>query len=179
MRETTTTVPTEASDACGPDGGCALVQPEAARAPHPAMAVPGAMEALQALGGAIGGTGLPHRTMVLVNVRVSQINGCGVCLLGDLKAARESGITDEQLITVAGWRESPMFSAPERAALALAEEMTRMADRPDAVPDDVWEEATRHYDDAMLAGLTLAIANVNVWNRLNVATRQVAGTYEW
>jgi AhpD family alkylhydroperoxidase len=143
------------------------------------MVVPGAMEALQALGGAIAATGLPARAVALVNLRVSQINGCGTCLLGDLKAAREHGITDEQLMTVAGWRESALFTAPERAALSLAEAVTRVADRSDPVPDDVWNEAARHYDDTILAALVLAIANINVWNRLNVATAQVAGTYTW
>lgn len=177
---TTTTAPDPTpSDACGPDGGCALVAPTGARAGQPAMVVPGAMEALQALGAAIATTGLPARTIALVNLRVSQINGCGVCLLGDLKAAHAHGITDEQLITVAGWREAPLFPAAERAALALAETMTRMADRADAVPDDVWAAAAAEYDEVALAGLTLAIANINVWNRLNVATAQVAGTYEW
>jgi AhpD family alkylhydroperoxidase len=143
------------------------------------MVVPGAMEALQALGGAIAATGLPARAVALVNLRVSQINGCGTCLLGDLKAAREHGITDEQLMTVAGWRETALFTAPERAALSLAEAVTRVADRSDPVPDDVWNEAARHYDDTILAALVLAIANINVWNRLNVATAQVAGTYTW
>ena len=167
------------ADACGPDGGCAVVAPSGARAGQPAMVVPGAMEALQALGGAIAGTGIPARTMTLVNLRVSQINGCSTCLLGDLKAAREHGITDEQLITVAGWRETTLFTAPERSALALAEAITRVADRSDPVPDDVWDEAARNYDDTTLAALVLAIANINVWNRLNIATAQVAGTYTW
>jgi AhpD family alkylhydroperoxidase len=175
---TTTTAPTP-TDACGPDGGCALVAPASPRGGQPAMVVPGAMEALQGLGAAIAATGLPARTIALVNLRVSQINGCGVCLLGDLEAARAHGITDEQLITVAGWREAPLFTAAERAALALAEAMTRMADRPDAVPDEVWTAAAAEYDEVGLAALTLAIANINVWNRLNVATAQVAGTYEW
>lgn len=173
---TTTTTDTQA---CGPDGGCAVVEPGAARLEHPAMLVPGAMDALQALGAAIGGTALPARTIALVNLRVSQINGCGVCLLGDLKGARAHGVTDEQVVTLAGWRDTPLFSTPERSALALAEAVTRLADRGDAVPDDVWDEAARHHDEPTLAALVLAIANINVWNRLNVATGQVAGTYEW
>jgi AhpD family alkylhydroperoxidase len=181
MTTTTPTInpPTSTADACGPDGGCALVAPSGARAGQPAMVVPGAMEALHALGGAIAGAGLPARTIALVNLRVSQINGCGTCLLGDLNAARKHGITDEQLITVAGWRDTKLFTAPERAALALAEAITRVADRSDPVPDDVWDEAARNYDEITLAALVLAIANINVWNRLNVATAQVAGTYSW
>ena len=164
---------------CGPEGGCAVVSPSAARIGQPAMVVPGAMEALQALGAAVFAGGVPERTIALVNLRVSQINGCGVCLLGDLHAAKRHGETDERLITVAGWRDAPFFSAAERAALALAEAVTRLSDRPDPVPDDVWEDAARHYDAPALAALVLAIGSINLWNRLNVATAQVAGTYEW
>jgi alkylhydroperoxidase family enzyme len=78
---------------------------------------------------------------------------------------------------VAAWREAPHFTAPERAALALAEAATRLSDRADPVPDAIWAEAARHYDEPALAALVVAIANVNAWNRLNVTTRQVAG--EW
>ena len=92
----------------------------------------------------------------------------------DLKKAGE---TDQRLFAVAAWREAPYFTDAERAALALTEAVTRLSDRADPVPDDVWEEATRHYDEPALAALILGIANINVWNRLNVTTRQVAG--EW
>jgi AhpD family alkylhydroperoxidase len=149
------------------------------RLDHPAMVVPDAMPALQAVGAAVGNCGLPARTIHLVNLRVSQINGCGVCLLGHVGHAQQIGETDERIHAIPGWREAPFYTAAERAALAMAEALTRMADRPDPVPDAVWDEARCHYDDAALAGLVLAIANINVWNRLNVATRQVAGAYEW
>lgn len=121
----------------------------------------------------------PPATVKAINLRVSQINGCGVCLLGDVRAAKKHGETDERLAVVAGWREAPFFTDAERAALALAEAMTRLSDCADPVPDDIWDDAARHYDDETLAALALAIANINVWNRLNVATRQVAGAYEW
>ena len=176
---TTTPLETEPDGACAPDGGCAVVADHGARMSHPAVIVPSAMGALQALGAAIAETGVPVGTLDLINVRVSQINSCAVCLLGDLRAAKKHGVSDEQLAVVAGWREAPFFSDAERAALALAEAMTRLNDRPDPVPDDVWDEAARHYDEQALAGLVLAIANINVWNRVNVATRQVAGAYEW
>ena len=176
---TTTELETTLDGACTPDGGCAVVDPHGARMTHPAMIVPGAMPALQGLGAAIAETGVPVSTLDLINVRVSQINSCAVCLLGDLRAAKKHGVSEEQLAVVAGWREAPFFSDAERAALALAEAMTRLSDRPDPVPDDVWDEAARHYDEQGLAGLVLAIANINVWNRVNVATRQVAGAYEW
>ena len=81
------------------------------------------------------------------------------------------------MFTVAAWRDAPFFTDAERAALALAEAVTRISDRPDPVSDEVWAEATRHYDEAALASLLLSISLINVWNRLNVATRQVAG--EW
>ncbi len=150
-----------------------------ARMNHPAMVVADAMPALQAVGAAVGESGVPHSTIELVNMRASQINGCGVCLLGHVKGALEKGETIERLSVVAGWREAPHFTEAERAALALTEAVTRLADRSDPVPDDVWAEAERHYDEKALGGLVLAIANINVWNRLNVATKQVAGAYEW
>jgi len=146
---------------------------------HPAMIVPGAMEALQAVGAAVAATGLPVRSIDLINLRVSQINGCGVCLLGDVRAAKKHGETEERLAVVAGWREAPFFTDAERAALALAEAVTRLNDRSDPVPDAVWSEAARHFDEQALAALVVAIANINLWNRLNVATGQVAGAYEW
>ena len=83
----------------------------------------------------------------------------------------------ERINTVAAWRDVSYFTEAERAALALTEAATRLADRPDPVPDDVWDEAARHYDEAQLAALVLAIATINTWNRLNVTTRQIGG--EW
>jgi AhpD family alkylhydroperoxidase len=164
---------------CSPDGGCAIVDRRGARMGHPAMITPGVMEALQAVGGAVASGRVPTRTIDLVNLRVSQINGCGVCLLGDVLAARKHGETEDRLALVAAWREAPFFSSAERAALALAEAVTRLNDRSDPVPDAVWDEAARHYDEEALAVLVVAIANINLWNRLNVATGQVAGAYEW
>jgi AhpD family alkylhydroperoxidase len=146
-----------------------------ARIGQPAFVVPGAIDALQALGAAIGGGGVPDTTIHLVLMRASQINGCGVCLDGHVRHARENGETDERLATVAAWRETPYFTDAERAALALTEAVTRLSDRSDPVPDSVFAEAAAHYDERQLATLVLAIANINVWNRLNVATAQLAG----
>jgi AhpD family alkylhydroperoxidase len=148
-----------------------------ARLKHPAMMLPDAMQALQSLAGAVAKTGLPPRTVELISLRASQINGCSVCIDGHPRIARKLGETDERLFAVSAWRDAPYFTAAERAALALAEAVTRLDDRPDPVPDEVWEEAARHYGETALAGLVLAIASINVWNRLNVATRQPAG--EW
>lgn len=147
------------------------------RITNPAVSLTGAMEALQALGDVVGKSGLPHPIIHLVGMRASQINGCGVCLDGAWRFQRTLGETDERLFALPGWREAPYYSDAERAALALTEAVTRLADRPDPVPDEIWAEAARHFDEPALAGLVLAIANQNLWNRLNVATRQVAG--EW
>ncbi len=143
------------------------------------MVVPGAMAALQAVGAAVAAGGVPQRTLDLVEIRASQINGCGVCLLGHMTHTEQHGETDERLAVVAGWRDAPFFTPAERAAFALTEAIARLSDRSDPVPDDVWIEAARHYDEAGLATLVLAIANINVGNRLNVATRQAAGAMDW
>ena len=148
------------------------------RMAHPAMTLPGAMEALQALAGASAKAGLPAITTELVHLRASQLNGCSVCVEMHATALTRAGVSPERIWTVGAWREAPYFDAAERAALALTEAVTRLADRSDPVPDEIWDEAARHYDETTLAALTLAIANINVWNRLNVATRQPAGAWK-
>lgn len=146
-----------------------------ARISHPVTVFPAAMKALVALSHSTGDT-LPESTLNLVNLRASQINGCAVCLEMHAADMRKAGEPDERLFTVAGWRDAPYFNDAERAALALTEATTRLADRADAVPDEVWAEAARHYDEHQLAALVIAIASINTWNRLNAATRAVAGT---
>jgi len=136
--------------------------------------VPETMQALMALGKCAHNRGLPSKTIGLVQLRASQINGCSVCVDMHPRYMKEAGETDERLFTVAAWRDAPYFTEAERAALALTEAVTRLSDRPDPVPDAVWEEAARHYDERALAALIVAIATINVWNRFNVATRQVA-----
>ena len=148
-----------------------------ARMGNPAMVVPEAMQALVDLGTSVKKGGVPPRTLNLVYLRASQINGCSVCVDMHSREAKGAGDTDERVFAVAAWREAPYFTDAERAALALAEAVTRLNDRPDPVPDGVWEEATRHYDEPALAALILSIATVNLWNRLNAATRQVAGAW--
>jgi len=147
------------------------------RMSNPAMILPGTLQALQTLGAAAERTELPKRTIDLVHLRVSQINGCSVCVDLHARELRGSGETDERLFAVAAWRDAPYFSDAERAALELAEAVTRLSDRPDPVPDAVFEAAARHYDERALAALILTISLINVWNRLNVSTRQIAG--EW
>ena len=146
-----------------------------ARMTNPAFALTAATGPLLALGAAAKGEGVPSSTIELVNLRASQINGCSVCVHMHARDLRKAGESDERIDTVAGWRDAPWFTDAERAALALAEALTRLADHPDAVPDDVYAAAAEHYDEQQLAALILAVGVVNLWNRLNLATRQVAG----
>jgi AhpD family alkylhydroperoxidase len=143
---------------------------------NPAVLVPEAMQALQALSVAAEKGGIPARTLGLVHLRASQINGCSVCLDMHSRMMKKAGETDERLFALAAWRDAPYFNDAERAALALTEVVTRLSDRSDPVPDDVWQDAARHYDERKLATLLINIAAINVWNRLNVSTRQVPGT---
>jgi AhpD family alkylhydroperoxidase len=146
-----------------------------ARMKNPAAILPGAGEAIQSLMGSIYKAGTPSKVFELAHLRASQINGCSFCVVGGVKHAKKADESDERLHAVAAWREAPYFDDAERAALALAEAMTRLADRPDPVPDEIWSEATKHFDERALAGLVLMIATTNFFNRINVATRQVAG----
>jgi AhpD family alkylhydroperoxidase len=145
------------------------------RMKNPAMILPDAMQAIGSLLKATGTGGVPQATLELVHLRASQINGCSACVDSGARAARKAGESDERLFAVAAWREAPFYTDAERAALALAEAATRLADRADPVPDEIWHEAARHYDEQALAALVLMIGVTNLFNRLNVTTRQVAG----
>jgi AhpD family alkylhydroperoxidase len=147
-----------------------------ARMTQPVMVLPEAMKALHALSKAAQSGTVPETTHQLVHLRVSQINGCSVCVDMHARELKEAGEKDERIWGVGAWRESPYFGDAERAALALAECLTRLADRPDAVSDAVWDDAADHYDEKELSSLLLSIAAINVWNRLNAATRQPVGT---
>ena len=146
-----------------------------ARMKNPVLVLPEAMAPIQALYGAATKGGVPPAIGHLVHLRTSQINGCGYCIDGGVKHAKKAGETDERLFAVSAWRDTPYFNDAERAALALSEEVTRLSDRSDPVPDAVWNEASKHFDEKGLASLLLVISLTNVFNRLNVATRQVAG----
>jgi AhpD family alkylhydroperoxidase len=148
-----------------------------ARIDNPAVTNPDALKAFQELGNAARQTNIPETTVDLVELRASQINGCSICVDWHSRALKHAGEPDERIYTVAAWREAPYFTDAERAALALTEAATRIADREDAVPDDVWEEAAAHYDEAQLAALVIAIAAINAFNRGNVATRQISGDW--
>lgn len=148
-----------------------------ARIESPATIFPGARDALLKLRASIGDAGIPETTFFLIDVRASQINGCGVCLDMHTRELRHAGEPEQKIAMVAAWREAPYFTDAERAALALTEAATRLADDADAVPDEVWAEAARHYTEAQLAALVTAIAGINAWNRLQAVTRQVAGDW--
>ena len=149
-----------------------------ARMTNPAFAVPGAMDALNALAKSVSRARVPI-SRELLHLRASQINGCSVCVDMHAKGAREAGESEERVFAVAAWRDTPFFSDAERAALALTEALTRLADRGDPVPDAIWDAAAEHFDETQLGALVLDIALANVWNRLNVATRQVVGEQSW
>jgi AhpD family alkylhydroperoxidase len=148
------------------------------RMKNPAIVIPDAMKAIQALIACTRQGDVPDATLQLVHLRASQINGCSFCVDSGSKHAKQAGETDERLFAVAAWREAPYFTDAERAALALTEAATRLSDRPDPVPDELWEQAARHYDERQLAAIILMIATTNVFNRLNVTTRQPAGSWE-
>ena len=148
-----------------------------ARINNPAMIIPEAMQAILTLAKIPENQGVPAITLALVHQRVSQINGCSVCVDLGWRQMQHAGETNERMFAVAAWRDAPYFTDAERAALALAEAVTRLSDREDPVPDEIWQEAAKHYDERGLCALLLSIATTNVFNRLNVATKQVAG--EW
>jgi AhpD family alkylhydroperoxidase len=148
-----------------------------ARMKNPGMVLPGAMQPIQDLFKATSQGGVPQATLELVHLRASQINGCSACVDSGARGAKKAGETDERLFAVAAWREAPYFTDAERAALALAEAATRLADRADPVPDEVWAAAAAHYDEPGLAAIVLMIALTNLFNRLNATTRQVAGAW--
>ena len=148
-----------------------------ARMKNPVFVLPDAMKALLALNKSAEPDGLPFATRKLVHLRASQINGCSVCVDMHSKELKQAGESDERIFAVGAWREAPFYSDAERAALALTEAVTRLSDRADPVPDAIWDEAARQYDEPTLAALVIQIAAINTWNRINAATRQVAGQW--
>lgn len=147
-----------------------------ARMKNPVLVLQDAQQAMYALHKSAQ-PHLPATLRNLVHLRASQINGCSLCVEMHAREMRKAGESDERIFTVAAWREAPWFTSTERAVLALTEALTRIADRPDPVPDDLWNDVTRHFDQEAMSALLIEIAGINVWNRLNVATRQIAG--EW
>lgn len=148
-----------------------------ARMKNPAMLLPDALTALQAVSAAVNKLDIPKRTIGLCHIRASQINGCGACLDMHVKHAKKDlDETEQRMMVVAAWRDAPFYTEAERAALALTESVTRLSERNgEGVPDEVWDAAAKHFDERQLAGLVVQISLINLWNRLNVTTRQVPG----
>jgi AhpD family alkylhydroperoxidase len=147
-----------------------------ARMKNPVLVIPESYQALMSLGEASRSAGVPQRTLELVHLRASQINGCSFCVDMHARDLKKGGESDERLWSVAAWRESPLFNEAERAALALTEAATRLSDTADPVSDEIWNQATRHYDERAMAALIINIAMINFWNRINVTIQQVAGS---
>ncbi|RIJ68768.1 carboxymuconolactone decarboxylase family protein [Nakamurella silvestris] len=126
---------------------------------------------------AVQNSPLPRSTVELVNIRASQINGCGACLDMHVKEAAATGLTSLQVNLVGAWRETSVYTDAERAALDLTEAGTRLADG-NGIPDSVWDEAARHFDDEQLAALVAQISLINAFNRMNVLVKQQGGTYD-
>ena len=139
-------------------------------------AAPAALRAMSALNTYSMNCGLEHSLLELVKCRASQINHCGYCLDMHTKDARLLGETEQRLYTLSVWRETPFFSDRERAALALTEAVTLLADGP--ISDEIYEEARRHFSDEELVNLVLSIVTINGWNRLSVTFQSVPGSYQ-
>jgi AhpD family alkylhydroperoxidase len=148
-----------------------------ARMKSPALTLPGAREALLSIVKTTETCGVPRATLELVHMRVGQINGCSVCVDMHSRALEKLGEASTRVFMLAAWREAPYYTEAERAALALAEAATRLSDQTDAVPDEVWKRAAEHFTEAALGALVMSIALANLWNRLNVPTRQVTGDW--
>lgn len=140
--------------------------------------LPNVLPALLAVDKATANDDVPHTTRQLVHLRASQINNCGFCVDMHSRELKKAGEKDERIFSVAAWRDTPYYTDAERAALALTEAATRLSDREDAVPDEVWNEAARHYDEKALTVLLVQIALINTFNRLNVPMRRIAGSWK-
>jgi AhpD family alkylhydroperoxidase len=136
------------------------------------------MKRLNSLGMATTNSTIPAATQNLVKIRASQINGCAGCTDMHTKDAAHAGETPVRLNLVAVWRDATVFTDAERAALELTEQGTRLADGAGGVTDEVWANAAKHYDDDQLAALVSLVAVINAYNRINVITRQPAGSYQ-
>lgn len=145
------------------------------RMKQPIAALPGAMQAMMGLIESITKSGLDPKIGLLVDLRASQINGCAFCVDMHAKEMKAAGESDERIFSVAAWREADWYTDAERVALEMTEVVTRMADTPDPVSDELWERATAQFDERQLAGLLVAIATINVWNHVNVPTHQPPG----
>jgi len=139
---------------------------------------PAAYKAMAGLDAFVRHSALPKPLLDLIRLRASQINGCAYCVDLHSSDLKTDGESDARVFAVAAWQEGPFFTEQERAALALTESMTRLSEGGDRVPDDVWAQALKHFDETDLAALVTAIATINAWNRFGVATRMVPESYQ-
>lgn len=147
-----------------------------ARMTNPAYVLPDAMKGIQNILKAINTGGVSQELQEIVALRASQINGCSACVHSHVQNLKKAGEPDEKVGTVVAWRESPSFTDAERAALALTESMTRLADRRgEAVSDELWDEVADQFDEAQLSAILLTVALTNMFNRLNTAIKEPAG----
>ena len=143
---------------------------------HHFNVAPGALQAMYGLQEYVHKSGLEHSLLDLIDLRASQINGCAYCVDMHTKDARACGESEQRLYAVSVWRDTPFFTDRERAALAWTEAVTEVS--KDHVPDEVYEMARKHFSEKELVDLTMAIVAINGWNRLNVAFRREAGSYQ-
>jgi AhpD family alkylhydroperoxidase len=141
-----------------------------------AKAFPEGVHALSTLERTIHNSGLEPSLIELVKTRASQLNGCAYCIDMHTKDARAAGETEQRLFALSAWRETPFFTSRERAALAWTEAVTNI--QQGHVPDEVYEEVRREFDEPSLMRLTMAITQINTWNRLAIAFRAEPGTYQ-
>ena len=144
---------------------------------NPLMVLPTAFPAMMAFAKELKNDSVPARLLSLIHLRASQINACSVCVLMHAKELEKLDETRDRLTALAAWRETTLYSPAERAVLALTEETTRIADKSDPVSDATWAEVAKHFDETQCATIVLNIAMINFFNRLNAATRQVAGAH--
>lgn len=147
------------------------------RMKNPVLDLPGAHEAILSIHKSVAACGVPRTTLEFISMRASQINGCSVCVDMHWRALRKLGEKDERIFALAAWRESPYYTEAERAVLALTEAATRLSDRADPVPDEVWNEAKRHYGEKELSAIVVSIGLINLFNRVNATTRQIGGDW--
>lgn len=148
-----------------------------ARMPHPAFLLEGGIDAISGVNRAAQASGVPESLLHLISLRASQINGCSWCVVDHSRQVVEDGAAPERLHSVAAWRDAPYFTAAERAVLELTELLTRLADHHDPVSDELWAEVNAHFDRRQISGILFEIGAINVWNRLNAAIRQPAGSF--
>jgi AhpD family alkylhydroperoxidase len=136
---------------------------------------PDVITAIQLLNKSIHAGGVDPLLLELLHLRASQINGCSPCVFAGVESARKQGETEERLHNVVTWRETPFFTEPERAALALTEAATRIQDGAPGVTDEIWDAAAAHFDEKQLSAIILEIALTNFFNRINRTIREQAG----